>query len=165
MIKKREERSQNTHVGGALSTISAACMAPWNARAKPTYETFLVCVDRKRSEILLVSGNSTPIVEHDVHTFSCNNWTSRRCQRWVPSYEASADPESDLPPYDIGGNFEAFVDVKLISHLNQATLKGSVATPREIIYSDNPKSSGIQNYFSFLHAVDIFYCVDQLIEI
>ena len=33
-------------------------------------------MDRKRSEIILVSGNSTPIVEHDVHTFSCNHWTS-----------------------------------------------------------------------------------------
>ena len=65
-------------------------------------------------------------------------------------HEASADPESDLPPYDIGGNFEAFVDLKLISHLNEATIKATIATPREIIFSDNPKSSGIQNYFSFL---------------
>ena len=48
-------------------------------------------------------------------------------------HEASADPESDLPPYDIGGNFEAFVDLKLISHLNEATIKATIATPREII--------------------------------
>ena len=77
MIKK-ERRDRRTHMWGVLcinlgrlhGTLERTCQT----HLKPSWFAWI-----ESSKILLVSGNSTPIVEHDVHTFSCNNWTSRRC--------------------------------------------------------------------------------------
>ena len=48
------------------------------------------------------------------------------------------------------GKFEAFIDMKLIADMDTAKLIGIKAMPKDIVFRGNPKSSGIQNYFSFL---------------
>ena len=55
-----------------------------------------------------------------------------------------------LQPFDMRGKFEAFIDMKLIADMDTAKLIGIKAMPKDIVFRDNPKSSGIQNYFSFL---------------
>ena len=55
-----------------------------------------------------------------------------------------------LQPFDMRGKFEAFIDMKLIADMDTAKLIGIKAMPKDIVFRGNPKSSGIQNYFSFL---------------